>query len=286
MAKIKDNTTDQTESTKENIEIVPVVTDSEKAIIKSPETDLESFYKEDGQDDNLDYIPSLKIAQKGEFLGQLYCPDMEQAWPEMEVALLRVTNSRVLWPEEFNKENLPLCRSQDGLTPSCDIPEDSEAEEENIKFLPPMAIKCKDCPYSKWSGKNKPPRCMDVRDLLLIDLNTSIPFFYSVYSIALSPFNQKLKKPLMMRKMSLTAQRKRKGESPGHISMFSFNLGTELDSRASGDSYKPIFNNISELDDEMKFFTGTVAMQLRGYSKNVELKQDTPEEIDNDDDDF
>jgi len=275
----------------ETMEIAPVAApETELQVDNNASEDLESFYEEDGQDENLDYIPTLKIAQKGEFLGQLYCPDMEQAWESMNVALLRVSNSRVLWPEDFNKENLPLCRSHDGITPAGDIPEDPEAEEDDIVYLQPMAQSCKTCPYAKWGKGKTPPRCLDVRDLLIIDLETSIPFFYSVYSIALSPYNQKLKKPLLMRKMSLTAQRKRQGLSPAHISMFSFDLSTELDSRASGDAYKPVFSNITELDDEMKFFTGTVAMQLRSFSKSKDFTQAETEEnedFDNDEvDDF
>ena len=283
-------------------EVPATITPEEAARLPSTvnenaDTDLATFYEDETADDaGIDYIPVLKIEQGTEHPGELFSPDMGQYWDELTLALLKETKSRVLWPEDFDKENMPLCRSHNGVTPAGDIPEDPESEEEDIVFLPTMADTCEECEYARWNknkkGKTKPPRCQDVRNLLVLDMESNVPFFYSVYSIALSPYNKQLRKPLALRKMALGAKRAKAGLAPAHISMFMFTLKTELDVRSSGSAYKPVFSDIAELDEDLKEFTGSVAMQLRKFTirdtkDGVSGPENaTPEGVASEDDDF
>ena len=213
----------------------------------------------------VEVIPRLKIEQKNpEHLGKLYSEDVAQSWDSMDLVVLRVSDSRILWPETFSKDNVPACKSNDSITPVPleDIPADDQSGYD-VK-----ADSCEKCPFSGWStvgGKRVPPACNESKDLLVIDRESMIPFFISFSSLGLSAVNKQLLRPLRLRVMALSAQRRSAGLPPAHTAMFGFKLSTLFDERDSGTSYQPIFSNLEELSDEDKDMFVQVAIATQQY---------------------
>jgi len=190
-------------------------------------------------------IDRLTIDQKGKEegaeVGKFYCKNLAQSYNGFPAVVLRVVKSRIMWPEIFKKDNDPLCKSADGITPLTD---DST--------FTPMADRCEDCAYGKWKRDGKvsiPPRCKEVKDMILLNLEDFTPFIYSVHSTALGATNQELFKLLRGKIRALTIRRKRLGKPPAHTCMFAFDIDTVLKENEAGDAYVPTYCNIQELDD-------------------------------------
>lgn len=222
----------------------------------------DEFLTQADQEDSseLSSFPRLVIEQKGKkaALGSLYCAETEEEFETMKMVLLKESKSRIMWPEKYDKDNDPVCRSFDGIVPNMD----------DFKDVPPMADNCEDCPYGSWitkDGKNIPPDCKEVKDLLILDHATYIPYWISFSATTLSPINKSLTgKPLKIRKMSLTAKRAKAGKSPAHSCMFSFDMSTVLVEFDSGDSQIPVVTNLTELPDDDMDVMVNIAMQVHG----------------------
>ncbi len=255
--------------TVENTEIVSTEM-AQKNLPAVNETTDDFLTQEATKDDGIDYIPVIKTIQKGENSGKLFSEELAMVWDDITFCLVKITDSRVMWPEDYDEDNQPICRSHNGIVPACDIKEDPE--DDNSTLLPGMSKKCgaDNCPYAKWTkgkkGGSEAPRCKAIRDLLVLDLESNIPFYLSLSSTALTPFKSQLEKPLSFRKMALTATRSKAGLPPAHSCMFSFKIATDLRLSKKGDSYIPVFSDITELDDEVKEFTVQVSQQLQKFS--------------------
>ena len=259
--KAKESEVIESEAT-ETTEVATI--DNTTAVSADVVTDQDSFLQDEAaNDDGADYIPRVRLMQKGEFIGKFHSEELAMEWKEMNLSLIKITDSRVLWPEEYDSDNQPLCRSHDGIVPACDIKEDPE--DDDSATLPGMSENCKDCAYAKW-GRNTPPRCQAVRDLLVLDLDSNIPFYISFSSTSLTPLKKQLEKPLSFRKMALTASRAKAGLPPAHSCMFKFKMGAELRESKKGDSMIPVFSGIEILDEETQEFTVNVAFQLRNFT--------------------
>lgn len=104
---------------------------------------------------------------------------------ELRVVAIKFGKSRILFPEDFDPENEPLCRSYDFIKPA-----------DNIEK--PMCDSCEKihgsdkykCAYANWTknekGKSKPPRCKETWDYIFLDLNTYMPMICSFKSTALT----------------------------------------------------------------------------------------------------
>ena len=245
----------------------------------SVDSNVDDFLAQEAQEDaGVEYIPALTIVQKGEDSGKLFSKELAMTWDEIDATLIKITDSRVLWPAEYDEDNQPLCRSQDGIRPSCDIKK--EPEDDDSEMLEPMNDDCESCSYSKWTKNKKggpeAPRCRAVRNLLIVDLESNIPFFLSLSSTALTPLKAQLEKPLKFRKMALSAQRCKAGLPAAHNCMFKFTIGTSIRKSSKGDSYIPKFTNIEAHDQDMQDFMIQVAYQLRSFSsKNIKEAGDT-----------
>jgi len=223
----------------------------------------------EGEDDN-NSIPTLIIVQKTHddliaagHLGKLYCPEMDMAFDKMNVTLLLRYSTRVMWPEDYNSDNEPLCRSKDALSPAGDI------QDEDGNVIPACGESCDwdkatlgkkgvwpkhICHYANWGGtkdKPTPPPCKEVVNLILLNTDLEIPFLFSLSSTALAPFKTELTKPLGYRKMSLTAKRRKLGLGKALNFMFSFDLEINPKDREStkGKSKLPLFSNIQDIVD-------------------------------------
>lgn len=180
-------------------------------------------------------IPRLKVGQKqspGDVAGKLFIDVTGDVNDEMKLVLLKIKKSRVLFPQDFSRDAEPLCRSQNFITP----------ETDNEKFEP-LAEACADCEYSKWtksdSQKSKPPRCNEVWNFLVVDIETYMPAWFSLKSTALKP----ARKIISMLKLRGTAKR---------IPAWGFSFLVSIDSRPgdSGDSFIPVFSDLNELSKD------------------------------------
>lgn len=72
----------------------------------------------------------------------------------LTIVPLRVRPGRVLFPPGFDRKSEPICKSDDGVTPS-----------RFVEF--PQNSSCKTCPQSQWVGGKKPP-CSETASMLVI----------------------------------------------------------------------------------------------------------------------
>lgn len=267
-----------------------IIEQPEVALNVAPTAPITAELPDDGDGvDGDSYIPRLKILQDGKNAGSLYCEEMQESFETLDLILIRLTSqTRVLWPEKYSKNNDPLCRSYDGKKPSGDIDDESggkaEAMCETCQVDPSSGRKrLHFCPYANWTyvdGKNIPPRCQENSVLLVMSPDLNIPFFYTVHGLARSIIKKDLLKPLRFRKLALSAKRRRASLSDARTYMFKFTLSSVLDARPAGNSMQPVVSDIKEIDDEMKVFVTKAAIQLQQFSSR-DIKEIT--EIDESD---
>ncbi len=230
----------------------------EKEIIVAPETAITpqqneaAFLEESAENDDDAQIPILKLAQKDEHAGSFYCDDMDLAFPDgIKVVLLKLQSACIMWPEKFSKDSEPLCKSDDGISPSPAVEAPMCAEDACCQavFNKQTRHMEKPCTYGNWADDN-PPACKDSFNLLLLEVGEEsyIPYWYTVKSTSMSPF-KKFKKTLNLRKRALTAKRRRGGLPAGHSCMFTFEMSTKIQENDGGNAYIPEFNNLQEIDD-------------------------------------
>ncbi len=209
------------------------------------------------QDDLI--IPRLKVGQSqspGDVAGKLFIDVTGDTTDQIELVLLKLNKSRVLFPEKFSKDSEPLCRSQDFVVP--------EADNDKIS---PMAETCAKCAYAKWSkddtGKGKPPRCNEVWNMLVLDFETYIPAWFSLKSTALKPG----RKIISMLKLRGTAKK---------IPAWGFKFTVNVDTRSGdgGTSYIPVFSSLTKLAGEDRDNMNLIHAQLAGESVSSD---DAPE---------
>jgi len=201
-------------------------------------------------------IPRLKIGQNqspGDVAGKLFIDVTGDAVDEMEIVILRLKKSRVLFPEDFSRESVPLCRSSNFIAP------------DEIEDACTMADNCDDCAYSKWTknekGKSKPPRCSEVWNFLILDFDTFMPAWFSLKSTALKPARK------------IVSMIKLRGRSK-RIPSWGYKTTLNVDTRSgdAGDSYIPAFSGLTELTGEDRGNMNSVQSQLSEEAVNLDVE--------------
>jgi len=218
-------------------------------------------------------IPRLVVAQDNsvdvpdEAKGTLYCDVTGDSHTEMNLAIIKFAKSRILFPEKYKKGNDPLCRSHDFITPADDIDD-----------AMPMSDNCADCDYSKWSKGNTPPSCNECWNLLVVDLDSYLPAWFTLKSTALKT-GRKLISALKMR------------SSAQKIPVWGFSFSAAVEERVgdSGNSYIPTFSGITVLDGDDRENMNLIRQQLAGEgvqsaageedNSDAENKEPAPEDF-------
>jgi len=128
--------------------------------------------------------PDIEQDKVGKFLINVTGDDYDT----MNVAIVKLTKSRILFPEKYKRDNEPLCRSHDFKTPADDI-EGATPMDKTCELIPGDK-KNHVCPYANWGSDNTPPRCQETWNFLLVDLDSYIPMWFSVKSTALKPMRK------------------------------------------------------------------------------------------------
>ncbi len=144
-------------------------------------------------------LPRLKLVQPQDILdgadthqGQWAKTDTGEFIAKPTLLYISIAKSRVLFPEKFNRESEPLCRSDDAITPS----EDTQVA---------VPAHCTECEYAQWGkdekGKSIPPRCT-VSDNWAAILDTGEPVLvqFSRSSAKVSTFLKNMARAAMLRK--------------------------------------------------------------------------------------
>jgi len=95
-------------------------------------------------------IPRVRLVQPTSALGgnagELFNALTGESAPEIHAVILRIGKSRVLWPSEYQRDQRPLCASNDGIVP-------------RTEFAGMYAEQCADCPQMLWGDNGEPPAC-------------------------------------------------------------------------------------------------------------------------------
>jgi hypothetical protein len=174
---------------------------------------------------------------------------------KMRVSLIKLTKSRILFPEKFKRDNEPLCRSHNFLVPANDIKDATPMCD--TCGLVPGDTKKHVCPYANWGSDNTPPRCQEVWNLLIVDIDTYMPMFFSVKSTALKP----LRKIVSAIQMVSMAKK---------IPMWGlqFEMTIEKTINDSGTFYTPVFSMLSALAKDDADNMAVIRQQLAGVDVN------------------
>jgi len=93
----------------------------------------------------------------------------EQFSETISAVVLRVSKGRVMWAEEFDGADMPLCASDDAKEP-----------RDNIGVSDPQPGPCETCPMAQWGADHEPPRCSLVYTYLCADRHEDdMPFLIS-----------------------------------------------------------------------------------------------------------
>ena len=114
-------------------------------------------------------IPRLRLVQSqsmfSDEVGKLYNSLTGQASDEARCVALKVGKARVRWPDEFVRDQQPLCASNDAITPRDD-------------FAGVFSERCATCAEALWMD-DQPPRCALSYVYLLADRETDLPVMLS-----------------------------------------------------------------------------------------------------------
>jgi hypothetical protein len=121
-----------------------------------------------------------------------------QSYKEMRIIPLKIIcntpgMSRVLFEEGAPFGSDPLCRSNDGITPSANA-------------QAPQSAKCGNCKHSSWANfaaTKKPPACKEKAKILFVERESGLPFMLSLGGLCVTPVKNLLK--TLMRLAMLSA---------------------------------------------------------------------------------
>jgi hypothetical protein len=104
-------------------------------------------------------IPRLRLVQAqsafSDTVGALHNSLTGEAKKEVRSVVLRVGKARIMWPENFQRDQDPLCASDDAVTP-------------RPNFASVFAQQCTGCVKAEWQG-DEPPACALAYTYLLCD---------------------------------------------------------------------------------------------------------------------
>ena len=200
-------------------------------------------------------IPRLSIIQAqseggDQHAGKLSINVTGDLYDSVTVCLLKLNKSRILFPAKYKKDNEPLCRSHNFVTPADDIV-GAKPMCDTCELLPGDKNKHK-CEYANWTN-SEPPRCQECWNLLVVDVNTYIPMWFSVRSTGLKALRK------MMSAVSMLSNARRLSACA-----FQFMVKTVAESNASGNFYVPELSGLLELPAEDKANMLAIRTQLSG----------------------
>ena len=145
-------------------------------------------------------IPRIYITQpmsvdvKPENVGKFFVKLTSEHFDTFKFAVLKNEKTRIMFPDKFIKDNDPLCRSHDFKTPANDI--DGATPLCDTCALAPKKPGQRGakhyCEYANWGADNSAPRCSEVQNILIVNLETYMPMWFACKKTALRPVNDAL----------------------------------------------------------------------------------------------
>ena len=208
--------------------------------------------------------PDIDTANQGKF-----CINITGDFHDnMRVAMIKLSKSRILFPEKYKRDNEPLCRSHDFKVPANDIPGATPmCDTCGLLPLAPGEKNAKHkCAYANWGADNEPPRCQEVWNSLIVDLESYMPMWFSLKSTALKPFRK------IVSAISMISQAKK-------IPMWGmgFNMTLEKTVNDSGTFYVPAFSGLVALDKADAENMTAIRQQLAGVDIKDSAEPITPD---------
>ena len=119
-------------------------------------------------------IPRVRLAQlmsnlPGADPGEFHNNVTGNAMKEFIAVILRVSKGRVMWPDQYAREQEPLCAS-----------DNSRAPREKYAGIYDLGKGCAQCPMSAWGEEGQTPFCSLAYTYLGIDFTTGLPFLISL----------------------------------------------------------------------------------------------------------
>lgn len=228
------------------LEAAPEVDEKSLATLPSDFDDgLEDF-------DSSDMVmPRIKIDhQEGKFVDTL----TSEAFDNVEVVLLGLVKQRIMWDEDVDEGDGPLCKSVDAKlgNPRKDFPWEASGFAKTSEPLP-----CESCNFTKWAN-NKPPACSEQYTfplMMAVDGSFRAPAILTLQRSGIKPA-----------KSYLTSFKRSK------MPVFTAVTRLKLDMRKKGSvTYSvPIIERVGEADPDMFRFFAEQYRSIREYLHSME----------------
>jgi len=248
--------------------LVQATTNSVAVIPEQFETGLEALDAGDL------IIPRLTVTQpstpdvEADQIGKFYINITGDYYDKMRLVTLKLTKGRILWPEKYSKDNDPLCRSHNFATPANDI-QGASPMSHSCQVIP--GSKDHHCPYANWSAdkKGKPiaPRCQEIWNLLVLDLDSYMPMFLSLKSTSIKPLRRHFSA------INILSQAKR--VPMWHLA---FDVALKMETNDSGKFYVPVFSSPGPVEKEEAEVLNGIRAQLATVDMRAEDRSEAPSE--------
>jgi len=208
--------------------------------------------------------PDIDAAQIGKFCVNI-TGDYQDA---MRVVVIKLNKSRILFPDTYKRDNDPLCRSHDFKTPANDI-QGATPMSTSCELLPGEKKKHV-CPYANWTTNDKnetvPPKCQETWNLLIVDLDSYMPMWFSIKSTALKPLRK------IVSAISMISNAKRL--PMWHLG---FDMSIEKVTNNSGTFYVPVFAGLAAIPADDALNMDAIRKQLVNVEIKDAVEPDRPE---------
>lgn|SRR5574337_28620 len=126
---------------------------------------LESFGREEMQ------LPRLRLVQSqsvfSEDAGQIHNSLTGEAKPQLTIVVIGARKGRIMWPAQFQRNQEPLCASDDGET--------AREGKSGQEYDGTPTTDCNLCCHSQWGDDHEPPKCSLSYNFLVVETGNELP---------------------------------------------------------------------------------------------------------------
>jgi len=156
--------------------------------LPATEADLGTGYE--GVNSSIFVMPRMRIVQptskEGE-AGTFILNLSGEGFLSLHVMPIKPVAGRVYW--EKGKNDMPVCRSLDGLVPDPKVENPPSTECIRIVPVTPHRDAAKAiCPLAEWGENREAPECSEVYNLLCFELDEGFPFWLQLGGTSVKPF--------------------------------------------------------------------------------------------------
>ncbi len=208
----------------------------------------------------------------------------KESWPTLKVVILGLVKQRIMWHEEVEDDDKPMCKSPNFEFGFPNISEDTPKKKRfpwaesnfNPDDFPPekginglVTLPCESCKFTQWSADRKPPKCSEQHTYPLLystpdDPETFLPALFTVQRTGIKPSRAYLSGFVNAKKPMFTALTE---------------IGLTHQSRGSVEYAVPWFKQLGKTDQDLWQDYGNTFIGIRDFVKQAPRPLDDDEAL-------